>query len=166
MTHATITCHSATLAIVEFAYDAATKDAVKALPGADFDGHAWLVPILHLPTLKGIFDTMTVAPEVVAAYHALLRRMLCDLCGHKMPKALSDKHATGIAHITANGWRPTPTPRPQFVAPVATLPEPAPMVDDPGLALWLRSVQGAVKAEERKAAMMAKRKRKLTKLEA
>lgn len=160
--HATVNYHDAICSAVAFAYDAATKDAVKALPGADFDGHAWLVPILHLPALKLIFSSLTVTPEVVAAYQSLLRRMLCDFCGHKLPKALSDKHATGIAHITANGWRPTPTPRPQFVAPVATLPEPAPMVDDPGLALWLRSVQGAVKADERKAAMLSRRKRKLT----
>lgn len=164
--HATISYHDAVCCAVAFAYDAATKDAVKALPGADFDGHAWLVPILHLPTLKSMFDTMTVAPEVVAAYQSLLRRMLCDFCGHKMPKALAEKHATVIERITANGWQPTPTPRPQPVAMGAPVPEPAPMVEDPGLALWLRSVQGAVKADERKAAMLAKRKRKLTKLEA
>lgn len=167
MTHATITRHSATLAIVEFAYHAATKDAVKALPGAEYADGVWIVPTMHLPTLKGMFGTMTVAPEVIADYHELLRRMLCDTMGSTGRKGelgrhlaeLHERHANGIAHVMATGWQPTPTPRPQPVAPPVPMVEAPPVVDAPDLAIWLRSSRRAVANEERKAAMLAKRRR-------
>lgn len=103
MTHATIKAHTAKLCIVEFAYDVATKDAVKALAGVEFDGR-WIVPVMHLPTLKGVFDKLTVEPAVVDAYYVLLRRMVADMKGHerkKGVKALLEKHAVGIAAMQA-----------------------------------------------------------------
>lgn len=166
MTHATITRHSATLAAVDFAYDAATKEAIKALPGATFDGSVWLVPTMHLPTLKTLFDGMTVAPEVVADYHHLLKRFLCDTMtstdrrgevGRHLAE-LHARHAVGIAHVLATGWQPTPTPRPQHGQPSVVVPEAVPVVDAPDLALWLRSSRRAVANEERKQAMKAKRR--------
>jgi len=156
MTHATITRHDAICCAVRCAI--AAKDGVKALAGATFDGDnkAWIVPTMHLPTLKGIFSTMTVAPEVISAYHELLRRMLCDTMTSTGRKGaigqhlaeLRTLHANGIAHVMASGWQPTPTLRPRYVVPHT--PAPVPVVEDAGLALWLRSGQGAVKAEERK----------------
>lgn len=104
MTHATITLHSRLHCIVEFAYDDAVKEAVKTLPGTSFDGKRWIVAIMHLPTLKSIFTKLTVEPEVVAAYHRLLERMLDDLRGHERDKgikALLEKHAVGIAAMRA-----------------------------------------------------------------
>ncbi len=167
MTHATITRHSATLAIVEFAYHAATMDAVKALPGAEYADGVWIVPTMHLPTLKGIFDSMTVAPEVISAYHELLRRMLCDTMTSAGRKGelgrhlaeLHERHAVGIAHVMATGWQPTPSARPQHAAQPVPVAEAAPVVDAPDLAIWLRSSRRAVVNEERKAAMLAKRRR-------
>lgn len=167
MTHATITRHSAILCCVEFAFHAATKDAVKALPGAEYADGVWIVPTMHLPTLKGIFDSMTVAPEVISAYHELLRRMLCDTMTSAGRKGelgrhlaeLHERHAVGIAHVMATGWQPTPSARPQHAAQPVPVAEAAPVVDAPDLAIWLRSSRRAVVNEERKAAMLAKRRR-------
>lgn len=159
MTHATITAHDRICCAVAFAYDMATKNAVKELPGTTYEDGVWIVSLMHLPTLKGMFATMAVAPEVVSAYHALLKRMLCDTMTSQGRKGkigshlaeLHTLHANGIAHVMASGWKPTPTPRPRYVVPAATMTvTPVPVVEDAGLALWLRGVQGAVKAEERK----------------
>lgn len=167
MTHATITRHDAICCAVRCAI--AAKDGVKALAGATFDGDnkAWIVPTMHLPTLKGIFSTMTVAPEVISAYHELLRRMLCDTMTSTGRKGelgrhlteLHEKHANGIAHVMATGWQPTPSARPQHAAQPVPVAEAAPVVDAPDLAIWLRSSRRAVVNEERKAAMLAKRRR-------
>lgn len=148
----TISYHDAVCCAVAFAYDVATKDTVKALPGATYDDGAWIVPILHLPILKLIFDSMTVAPEVVTAYQALLKRMLCDALADdgNLLAATLFRHANGIAHVTATGWQPTRQPRRQYVAQPVTVTTVEPAVIAPDLALWLRSVQGAVKADERK----------------
>lgn len=103
MTHATIRVHTDKLCIVEFAYDEAAKNTLKALAGVEFDG-CWIVPILHLPTLKTIFAKLTVEPAVVDAYYVLLRRMIADMKGHerkKSVKALLEKHAVGIAAMQA-----------------------------------------------------------------
>lgn len=167
--HATISYHDAVCCAVAFAFDAATKDTIKALPGADFDGHTWILPILHLPILKLIFSTLTVAPDVVSAYHGLLRKMLGDFlaCGQPLPKHLAAKHANGITMVLRHG----PVAPTMVNRPVATMATANHGVDhgeheDHGLALWLRSVQGAVKAEERKKAMLANKRRKSRKMEA
>lgn len=167
MTHATISQHDAICCAVRC--DIAAKDGVKALAGATFDGDskAWILPILHLPVLKLIFSTMTVAPEVVADYHQLLKRMLCDTmtstgCKGELGRHLAklhERHAVGIAHVLATGWQPTPPPRPQHAAQPVPVAEAAPVVDAPDLAIWLRSSRRAVVNEERKAAMLAKRRR-------
>lgn len=166
--HATISYHDAVCCAVAFAYDAATKDTIKALPGAEFDGHVWILPILHLPILKLMFDSMTVAPDVVTAYQALLKRMLCDALADErgLLSATLKRHANGIAHVTATGWQPTRQPRRQYAAQPVTVTAVEPAVIAPDLALWLRSVQGAVKAEERKTAMLANKRRKSRKMEA
>jgi hypothetical protein len=143
-------------------FDLAHKEAVKALPGATYADGAWLVPILHLPLLKAIFDTTHADPAVVAAYHELLRRMLDDLAGSSHRKGALGQHisevirihANGIAYITAAGWQPTQRPQ---------TPRPAPPPTESGdseLSLLARSVRGAVKADARKAAMIAKRQQR------
>lgn len=104
MTSATVKALSSKLCIIEFAYSASAKNAVKELAGATFDGEQWTVPVMHLPTLKNIFTKLTVDPVVVEAYHELLRRMVNDLQGHehkKDAKALLSKHAVGIVAMQA-----------------------------------------------------------------
>lgn len=59
MTHVTITPSTAILCNIAFDYDESTKEQVKALAGANYQAGQWIVPILHLPTLKLIFSTMT-----------------------------------------------------------------------------------------------------------
>ena len=170
MTHATITPNTAILCNVAFDYDYATKETILALTGAAFDGHNWIVPILHLPILKLIFSSMTVAPEVVTAYHELLKRMLCDFAGSEHRKGalgqhvteLQQRHAIGIAAVRKTGWEPTPRPR-ATVAP-APLPqsEPAPASEDRALALLLSGIKNAHVGTEKAGyiAHAAKRKRK------
>lgn len=141
--HATISPINAILCAVAFDYDETAKDAVKHLAGTSYAGGAWRVPILHLPTLKTIFGTMTVDPAVVGAYHELLRRMLDDLASSAHRKGnlgahiteLMERHAIGIAHIKAQT-----------------------KADDPQLSLWLRGVKNAHANAERKAAIVRKRK--------
>lgn len=163
MTHATITPHTPTLCAVEFAYHAATKDAVKALPGSTFDGSVWYVAILHLPTLKGMFDTLEVEPAVVVAYHELLKRMMNDLAGcehSKTAQELIATHERGIAAIIATGWQPTPTQRPRHSAPQ---PVAGPVeAKDADLAQWLTGVKNAKKAADRKSAIVKNKRKKVT----
>lgn len=104
MTHATISAYTATLCIVEFGYSELAKSVVKSLPGAEYADKQWIVPILHLPTLKTIFTKLTVEQAVIDAYHRLLRRMVANMKGHerdKGVKGLLDKHALGIAAMQA-----------------------------------------------------------------
>lgn len=185
MTHATITPHTAILCNVAFDYDEVSKEAVKALAGATFDdiGKVWTVPILHLPVLKLIFSTMTVAPEVVADYHALLKRMLCDaLADHKrlMERELADgeggvipstmqRHAVGISAVLKTGWKPTERPQ-RIHQPNGTtvthsadsMPVSVSPAEEKALSLWLRGSKNAVANAEKKAHMVTavKRKRK------
>lgn len=168
MTHATITPHTAILCIVAFTYDEPTIATIKALPGANFDGHNWIVPILHLPILKLIFSTLTVAPEVVKAYHELLRRMLTDFAGSKHRKGalgqhiteLQQRHAVGISAVRKTGWKPTPRPR-STVAPLPQ-PEPEPVPEDRALAILLSGIKNAHVGTEKAGyiATAVKRKRK------
>lgn len=162
MKHATITRHTATICVVAFDYDVATRNAVKELAGATYADGAWLVPILHLPVLKLIFSTMTVAPDVVANYHELLRQMLCDFVGSQHRKGalgthiaeLIERHAVGIAAVTAKGWQPSArTKMPKTI-------EAAPAFEDEDtmLGLWLRGSKNAV-ANAAKKARMAKERR-------
>lgn len=171
MTHATITPHDRHCAVTMTGYDLAHKEAVKALAGAEYIGGAWVVSALHLPTLKAIFDTMTVAPEVVAAYHEALRRMCDDLLPSAHRKGalgqhiaeLMRLHANGIAAINAKGYTP-PTHRHVDQAPIAKAQPVADMVPataaDRGLAVWLSGAKNAAKAAERKQAIVAAKKRK------
>jgi hypothetical protein len=106
MTHAHVTPNTPILCTVEFDYSPQIKDAVKELAGSNYANSLWTLPIMHLPTLKTIFATLTVDPAVVTAYHALLRKMLRQLEGQHRKGALGkaiadllDKHAVGIAAI-------------------------------------------------------------------
>lgn len=104
MSSATIRTYSDKLCVVEFTYSARQKDAIKALAGAEFDGEQWIVPVMHLPTLKTIFTKLTVEPAVVEAYHALLQRMVADLDGFKKEKGVKGilkKNAVGITAMQA-----------------------------------------------------------------
>lgn len=104
MIKATIRAYRDKLCIVEFGYNPGQKDAIKALAGAEFDGERWIVPVMHLPTLKTIFAKLTVEPAVVEAYHRLLQRMVDDLDGFKKQKGVKDilkKHSVGIAAMQA-----------------------------------------------------------------
>lgn len=78
MTHATIHPVNAQLCAVEFDYNAKLKDAVKALPGASFDGERWIISLLSLPALKAIFSRLDTHPDVVDAYYAQLHLMLAQ----------------------------------------------------------------------------------------
>lgn len=187
MTHATITPHGRHCAVTMTGYSPAHKEAVKSLAGAEYIGGAWIVSVMALPTLKAIFDTMTVAAEVVAAYHQALARM----CDQLLPSAhrrgnlgkdiaeLMSLHANGIAAIKAKGYTP-PTHR-HTEAPktsknekstrttnthVSTQPTPVSASQEPSgdkrLALWLTGAQNAAKAEERKA-QIVKARRKVNK---
>lgn len=170
MTHATITPHGRHCAVTMTGYDLAHKEAIKALAGAEYIGGAWVVSVLHLPTLKAIFDSMTVAPEVVATYHEALRRM----CDQLLPSAhrrgalgqhiaeLMRLHANGITAIKAKGYTP-PTHRHVEAAPVAQAQPAADMMTDataPALTVWLAGAKNAAKAAERKQAIVAAKKRK------
>lgn len=168
MTHANITPNTAILCTVAFDYDYATKETILALAGAAFDGHNWIVPILHLPILKLIFSSMTVAPKVVTAYHELLRRMLTDLDSSSHRKGalgqhiteLQQRHAVGISAVHKNGWNPTPRPR-ATVAPLPQ-PEPEPVPEDRALALLLSGIKNAHADSEKEGYIVnaVKRKRK------
>lgn len=169
MTHATITPHDRHCAVTMTGYDLAHKEAVKALAGAEYVGGAWVVSVLHLPTLKAIFDSMTVAPEVVVAYHKALARM----CDQLLPSAhrrgalgqhiaeLMNLHANGIAAIKAKGYQP-PTHRHVEATPVAKMQPAADVVEagDKALTVWLAGTKNAHKAAERKQAIVAAKKRK------
>lgn len=162
MTHATITAHSHLHCVVEFAFNEQAKNTVKALPGSNFNGDCWLVGIMHLPTLKGIFTKLDVDSAVIVAYHDLLKRMLCDLMGHEDDKAVRElltKHANGIAAVRATGWQPTKVEHKRYVKPQ---PIAGPVeAQDAGVDLWLRGVKNAQAAEEVKG-YVAKRKAKVT----
>ena len=184
MTHATIRPADPGLCTVTFAYDAASKDAVKALPGATFDGSKWTVPTLALPLLKGIFTTMTVDPAVLADYYGLLRQMLEDFAGAgltvwlegsqvrskclrkgELGKHLGEvinTHRAGIAAVLKQGPIVAPArverPRPQ--------PAPAPdhdPVTDKALEVFLKGAKNAQKKADKTAAIVkAKRRKKKT----
>lgn len=187
MTHATITPHDRHCAVTMTGYSPAHKEAVKALAGAEYVGGAWIVSVMALPTLKAIFDTMTVDPAVVAAYHDALRRM----CDQLLPSAhrkgnlgqhiaeLMSLHANGIAAIKAKGYAP-PTHR-HVEAPgtsknekshhdttKASTTQPAPVSasqepsGDKALTLWLTGAQNAAKAADRKE-QIVKARRKVNK---
>lgn len=170
MTHVTITPSTAILCNVAFDYDDTTKEHVKALAGASFNGQVWTVPIMHLPTLKLIFSTMAVAPEVVKAYHELLKQMLSDLAGSEHRKGalgqhiaeLQQCHGVGIAAVRKTGWKPTPRPW-ATVAP-APLPQPEPetVPEDRALGILLSGIKNAHVGTEKAGyiANAVKRKRK------
>lgn len=175
MTHATITPHGRHCAVTMTGYDLAHKEAVKALPGAEYIGGAWVVSVLHLPTLKAIFDTMTVEPAVVAAYHAALRRMCDDLLPHTHRRGnlgqhiaeLMSLHANGIAAIYRNGYKaPESTKSKGKVQTAIEQPTTQKRAvsasctgnGDHALTLWLHGAQNAAKQAERKAAIERKRR--------
>ncbi len=177
MTHATITPNTAILCNVAFDYDEPSKEKVKALAGATYTAGLWTVPILHLPVLKLIFGRLTVAPEVVSAYHELLKRMLSDFAGSEHRKGalgkhiteLKSLHAVGIASVLKTGWQPTE--RPQYrqqpndttvTQSVDSMPVSASPTEEKALSLWLRGSKNAAANAEKKAHMVTavKRKRK------
>jgi len=179
MTHATITPNTAILCDVAFDYDEPSKEAVKALAGATFDdiGKVWIVPILHLPVLKLIFSTMTVAPEVVSAYHALLKRMLTDFAGSEHRKGalgnhiteLKSLHAIGITAVLKTGWKPlerTIVPKTiECTTPLSkndSRPVSVSQEEERALSLWLKGAKNAHANAEKKAhiAKAGQRKRK------
>lgn len=180
MTHATIRPAGAGQMTIAFAYDEAAKDAVKALPGATFDGGKWTVPTLALPLLKGIFTTLTVAPEVVAAYHGELRAMLEDFASSgltvwlegsqvrsrclrkgELGKHLGEvinTHRAGIAAVLKQG--PIVA---RHVERTAIQPAPE-TAEETGLAAsYLKGVKNAQKRADKTAAIVkAKRRKKKT----
>lgn len=185
MTHARVTPADPGLCVVDFAYDAPTVAAVKALPGAEFTGSKWQVPTLSLPSLKPIFTTLTVDPAVLADYYRLLRAMLEDFAGAGLTVWLEgsqvrskclrkgqlgpllaeciDKHRPGIAAVLRQGpIVPPPMPeRPEPAQPVL-VPEAEP-VTDKGLEVFLKGVKNAQKKADQKEAMIkAKRRKKKT----
>jgi len=166
MTHAHITPHTPILCTVAFEYDEATKNSVKELAGASFDGGLWIVPIMHLPTMKDIFKTLDVDPAVILAYHALLKTMLQQFGGYP-PESIAYTHANGIAAVYKNGWKPTERTKSALMTHTTTI---APSVESTpptvniskGEQLWFDGVQNAIRAKERKTHMVAavRRKRK------
>lgn len=168
MTHATITPHGRHCAVTMTGYDLAQKEAVKALAGAEYGGGAWIVSVLHLPTLKAIFDTMTVDPAVVAAYHDALRQMLDQLLpsAHRQGALgqhiaeLMRLHANGIAAIKKGGYVP-PTHRHAEATPVVKVQPAAAVVEvgDQALTVWLTGTRNAHRAAERKQAIVTAKKR-------
>lgn len=168
MTRATITPNTDVLCNVAFDYEESSKEAVKALAGTTYTAGLWTVPILHLPTLKAIFSTMTVAPEVVSAYHDLLRRMLTDFAGSEHRKGklsdhiaeLKNLHAVGIAAVLKTGWKPTERPQMRSAQPVDH-PTVTAVVSDPTLDVFLRGVKNAQrKADQKEAIAKSKRRKK------
>lgn len=167
MTHAAIHYTNATTMSVEFAYDEQQKDAIKALPGTSFDGGQWIVPIMHLPRMKPLFDCLTVALAVVAAYHSLLRRMVTDFATSQHRKGALGQHIAELMALHANGIvaaKATETPQTgqgkRKTAPTTIMgakiksspvsaSQPA-NSDDRQLALWLRGVKNAMATEEKK----------------
>lgn len=148
------------------------KATIKDFAGATYDSNdnTWRLSPLHLPIVKPLFDSMTVAPEVVAAYHEALRQM----CDQLLPSAhrkgalgqhiaeLMRLHANGIAAIKAKGYQP-PTHRHVEAAPAGQAPPAVDMVTDatdPALTVWLAGAKNAAKAAERKQAIVAAKKRK------
>lgn len=170
MTHATITPNTAILCNVAFDYAESTKEQVKALAGANYQAGQWIVPIMHLPTLKLIFSTMTVAPEVVSAYHELLKRMLNDFAGSEHRKGalgqhiaeLQQRHAVGIAAVRKTGWKPTPRPRATVAPSPKTQPPAETVPEDRALGLLLSGIKNAHADNEKESyiANAVKRKRK------
>ena len=170
MTHATITPNTAILCKVAFDYAESTKEHVKALAGANYQAGQWIVPIMHLPTLKLIFSTMTVAPEVVSAYHALLKRMLTDLdsISHRKGKLgehiaeLQQCHAVGISAVRKTGWKPTPRPRTTAAPSPKTQTAAEPGLEDRALGILLSGIKNAHADSEKEGyiAHAGKRKRK------
>jgi len=177
MTHATITPNTAILCNVAFDYDEPSKEKVKALAGATYTAGLWTVPILHLPVLKLIFGRLTVAPEVVADYHALLKRMLSDFAGSEHRKGalgnhiteLKSLHAVGITAVLKTGWKPverTIIPKTiERTTPLLKIDSSTVSVsqdEDKALSLWLRGSKNAAANAEKKAHMVTavKRKRK------
>lgn len=165
MTHATITPHTAILCNVAFDYDEPSKEAVKSLAGATYTAGLWIVPIMHLPTLKTIFGRLTVAPEVVSAYHDLLRRMQTDFAGSEHRKGalgnhiteLKNLHAVGIAVVLKTGWKPTERPqrinRPNdtsIAQPVDSMPVSVSPAEEKAIGLWLRGTKNAHANAEKK----------------
>lgn len=183
MTHARITPAGPGLCVVDFAYDAPTVAAVKALPGAEFIGSKWQVPTMSLPALNAIFTTLTVEPAVIADYHRLLRWMLEDFAGSGLTVWLEgsqvrskclrkgqlgpllaeciDKHRPGIAAVLKQGpiVAPERVERVETVQPVL-VPEAEP-VTDKALEVFLKGVKNAQKkADQKEAIVKAKRRKK------
>lgn len=79
---ATIAPHDRICMAVSFAYDADLIAAMREIGGCTHDkqSRCWLVPILRLPSILALMEC-EVNPDVAAAYHALLRRMLADFAG-------------------------------------------------------------------------------------
>lgn len=185
MTHATIRPAARDGRItVDFAYDERANAAVKALPGADFDGQIWTVPTMSLPALKSIFTTLTVDPAVLSDYYQRLRTMLEDFAAGGLTVRLEgsqvrskclrkgnlgthlgeviETHRHGIVQVLKQGpIVPRVVERPVVQDPVE--PEPA----DDGLAgSYLKGVRNAHKNVEKKTAIVkkapAKRRKKQT----
>lgn len=181
MTHARILPAGPGLCLVDFAFNEAAKNAVKALPGAEFTGGKWVVPTLSLPALKAIFATLTVEPAVIQAYHSLLRRMLEDFAGAGLTVWLEGSqvrskclrkgelgrhlaevigtHRPGIAAVLRQGPI-VATVRVERAEPVQTVlvPEAEP-VTDPTLEIFLKGVKNAQKKADQKEAIAKNSKR-------
>lgn len=182
MTHARITPAGPGLITVDFLWDDAAKNAVKALPGAEFTGSKWQVPTLDLPALKAIFTTLTVDPAALADYYRLLRAMLEDFAGSGLTVWLEgsqvrskclrkgqlgpllakciDKHRPGIAAVLKQGpiVAPVRVERTEPAQPVL-VPEAAP-VTDKALEVFLKGVKNAQKKADQKEAIVKSKRRK------
>lgn len=184
MTHATVKTSAPGLCTVAFAYDAEAVAAVKALPGAEYDGAAWKVAVLSLPALKSIFTALTVDPAVLADYHSRLRRMLEDFAAAGLTVRLEgsqvrsecfrkgelgrhlaeivNTHRAGIAAVLKQGPIVAKVVAPERPPPVIK-PEPTPepeTVTDPALEVFLKGVKNAKKKEDRKEAIVKSKRQK------
>ena len=173
MTHATIHHIDSVQMAVEFAFDAAKKDAVAAMIGATWDKPAtrWSLPVARLGDVVKLFwPDVTIDYAVLVARDEQLRRMFRQYraagvafsienggvrCDNAALDAcfLAKSTAMHVAALECVMEERAPSARPTRAA--APLP-----AADPMLNLLLTGIGNAQRNEERKAAMLAGQKRK------
>lgn len=175
MTHATIHHINAETMAVEFDYNKDLKDTIAAMIGSDWDkpNKRWLLPIARLGDVVKLFwPNVTLDYDVLRARDEQLKRMFRQWQTLGVQFWL-EQGKVQCSHALLNEWFATNGNKLHAVALEAVLAEPVPAPatlpqvdypiadkDDPGLTIWLRGVKNARVAEEKKAAMLAAKKRK------